>query len=94
MPPPEPVREGDAVSLSLRPEIIRLGDPPAGAANVLDGAVHDTVYLGELAQHQVRIGPDLELKAFEMNPKIVARDEQVEKTKVWVEPEDVVVLTR
>jgi iron(III) transport system ATP-binding protein len=93
VPPAAPVREGAGVAVSLRPEVIHLGPPPGGAdgANLFDGAVHDTIYLGELAQHQVRIG-DLELKVFEMNPRIVARDDQVEQAPVWVAPDDVVVL--
>ncbi len=92
-PPAEPVAEGAPVTLSIRPEIIRLGAPPAGAANVFDAGVHDTVYLGEIAQQHVRIGP-AEWKAFEMNPTVVALDETVAKTKVWFAPEDAVVLTK
>ncbi len=89
--PPEPVREGATVTISLRPEIIRLGPAPANAPNAFDGAGHDTVYLGELAQHQVRVD-DVELKVFEMNPRFVARDEDSVKTPVWFDPGDVVVL--
>ncbi len=93
--PPQPVRTGDPVTLSLRPETIRVGRPQAGAANVFDCAIHDTMYLGEVAQHQVTIAQGgVELKVFELHPKFVARDEHVEKTKTWFEPEDVVVLTK
>ncbi|MBN1268481.1 MAG: ABC transporter ATP-binding protein [Kiritimatiellae bacterium] len=90
---PERVEQGGGVAVSVRPEVIRLGSPPAGAPNVFDGAVHDTVYLGELAQHGVKIEGAPDLKVAEMNPRIVARDGRVEKTKVWFDPEDVVVLT-
>ena len=41
--------------LSVRPEVIRFDAPPVGMPNVLAGTVHDSVYLGEVAQHQVRI---------------------------------------
>ena len=93
--PPQPLRAGDPVTLSLRPETIRVGRPQAGAANVFDGAIHDTMYLGEVAQHQVTIAQGgVELKVFELHPKFVARDEHVEKAKAWFEPEDVVVLTK
>jgi hypothetical protein len=59
--------------------------------------VHHTVYLGEVAQHQVSLpsapagGPDINLRAFEVNPRIVARDAP-EPVTVWIAPEDVVVL--
>jgi iron(III) transport system ATP-binding protein len=89
--PPEPVREGASVTISLRPEIIRLDKVPPDTPNTFIGAGHDTVYLGELAQHQVRVG-DIELKVFEMNPRFVARDENSVRTPVWFAPEDVVVL--
>lgn len=93
--PPEPVRAGDKVTLSLRPETIRVGRPPSGAANLFDCAIHDTMYLGEIAQHQVTITPGgVELKVFELHPKFVARDEHVEQAKAWFEPEDVVILTK
>jgi iron(III) transport system ATP-binding protein len=96
---PEPVHEGASVTISLRPEIIRLGPAPArngvnparSGVNSFQGAGHDTVYLGELAQHQVRVG-DVELKVFELNPRFVARDENSVKTPVWFETGDVVVL--
>jgi hypothetical protein len=58
--------------------------------------VHDTVYLGEVAQHRVSIGenaqPTTDLKVFELNPKFVARDEARERATVWIDPADVVVL--
>jgi iron(III) transport system ATP-binding protein len=96
------LREGQPVTVSLRPETIRIA-PSASAdrPNVFDGLVHDTVYLGEVAQHQVTINhngataaaPETTVKAFELNPKIVARDEARERAKVWFDPADVVVLT-
>jgi hypothetical protein len=51
-----------------------------------------------MAQHQVKIPtllPDkenhLDFKAFELNPRIVARD-QAQEVRLWFAPEDVVVL--
>ena len=92
------LRDGQQVTLSLRPEAVRIS-ATAGAdrPNQFDAVVHDTVYLGEVAQHQVTIGHDgrqpTTMKAFEMNPKIVARDDARERAKVWFDPMDVVVLT-
>jgi len=90
---------GMTVTLCVRPEAVRLGPPPAGSMNVLHGEVHDTVYLGEVAQHQVTVWAEgsarreVVLRALEMNPRIVAR-ERAQATVVWVAPEDVVVLAR
>jgi iron(III) transport system ATP-binding protein len=91
---PPAVAPGGPVTLSLRPEVVRLGDPPADAPNVFDGAVHDTIYLGEVAQHLVNLGANgaTALKVFELNPRYVARDTTV-RAKVWFAPGDVVVLT-
>jgi len=88
---------GDAVTLSVRPEAVRLGAPPADAPNRFEGTVHHTVYLGEVAQHQVTLraaggtGDALNLKACELNPRIAARN-RAEPATVWVAPEDVVAL--
>ncbi|NQU10816.1 ABC transporter ATP-binding protein [bacterium] len=98
VPPPSPVPVGTPVTVSIRPEVIRLGDAPAGAVNVLDAAVHDTVYLGEIAQHQVTLlgdgGGQAVLKVFELHPRFVAQDAQTERVQAWVAPEDVVVLEK
>ncbi len=95
--PAAAVTQGSRVTLSIRPEVIRFDVPPAGAPNVLTGTVHDTVYLGEVAQHHVRIesregGGDMQWKAFDLNPRILARD-RVETARIWIAPEDVAVLT-
>lgn len=80
-----------SVTVSIRPEVIHVGKTTSAPQNRFDGIVHDTLYLGEVAQHVVRIG-NSELRAFELNPKIVARDEATERAAVWFDPADVVVL--
>jgi iron(III) transport system ATP-binding protein len=85
------LRTGDRVALSLRPEVLRLDDPPAGAVNRIAGMVHDTIYLGEMAQHQLRAEDGTNLKVFDINPRIIARDTE-ERAAVWVDPRDTVVL--
>jgi iron(III) transport system ATP-binding protein len=88
------IRSGDAVTISIRPEALKLGsDCPA--VNCFNATVHDTIYLGEVAQHVVRIkssGGAADLRCFELNPKFVARDDAVEEARVWVDPNDVVLL--
>ena len=64
-------------------------------ANRFAALIHDTIYLGEMAQHAVRIqgtAGDVELRAFEMNPKFVARDGATETVSISFAPGDVVVL--
>ncbi|WFB35032.1 ABC transporter ATP-binding protein [Kiritimatiellota bacterium B12222] len=86
---------GDEVSVSLRPETLHIGDASAGQPNVVEGIVHDTVYLGEVAQHQVRLGGDngKNVKVFDLNPRIIARNAP-QKATIWVDAQDVVVLPR
>jgi iron(III) transport system ATP-binding protein len=78
------------VILSIRPEVIHLGDASPNVPNVFSGSVHDTLYLGEMAQQQVKIA-DINFKVFELNPRILARD-QAQQASLWFAPEDVVVL--
>ena len=83
-----------AAALSVRPEAIRLGVPPAGAPALrLSGTIHGTVYLGETAEHLLDTGVAgvPELKVFELNPEVLARDES-RRAEAWVAPSDVVPL--
>ncbi len=82
---------GAPVTVSLRPEVIHLGPPPADVPNVFRGVVHSSIYLGEMAQHQVRFGA-IELKVFDLHPKIVANDGRQEEATVWFRPENAVLL--
>ena len=95
---PAGISPGSEVTVSIRPEAIRLEDASADRTNAFAGVVHDTVYLGEVAQHRVSIDNNgqvpTELKAFELNPKIVARDEARQRAAIWIDPADVVVLQR
>jgi len=97
--PHEPTEVGEVVSLSIRPEVIHLGHTtPPDERNVFDVEVHDTVYLGEMAQHEITVlpggdgGASLKLNAFDMNPEIVARDDDVQRAKMWIRADDIVVL--
>jgi iron(III) transport system ATP-binding protein len=84
---------GQTVTLSVRPEVIHVGPAPSDAGNVFRGVVHDSIYLGEMAQHLVRLG-GAELKVFDLHPQIVASGERQEEAPVWFRPENVVVLER
>jgi len=86
---PHEFAAGTKVNVSLRPEAINF-NPPGDAQNVLRGSVHDTIYLGEVAQHRITVN-GTELKAFDLNPKLVARDSS-EEADIWFAAEDVVIL--
>lgn len=90
------VSNGERVTVSLRPESIRLAPPADIKVNRCEGLLHDTVYLGEVAQHRLMIttpgggtGPDLNV--FELNPTVVAHAE-VLPVVFALAPADVVVL--
>jgi iron(III) transport system ATP-binding protein len=86
---------GSPVTLSIRPETIRIGNAPATQPNVIQGTVHDTVYLGEMAQHLVDLGDRNvpPLKVFELNPRHLACNQAMQAT-IWFDPSDAVILTR
>ena len=86
--PPTPRVVGDRVVLSIRPESVRVGPPPADAVNVFDGRVGETVYLGELAQHQVVIDGGPTFKVIELNPKI----DPTGQVQCHFDPADAVIL--
>ena len=83
---------GAAVRLCVRPESLHFTAPPAEAPNVLRGTLRDTVYLGEVAQHRFEVPGGVAFKAFEFNPRRIARDEAVEAV-AWIDPQDVVPLS-
>ncbi len=64
---------GARVWVSVRPESFRWGADGA-APNVVRGRRESAVYLGELAEHQVRVG-DRSLAVFQLNPGAVERSE-------------------
>ncbi len=83
---------GRTVWLSVRPEAVRLHTDKADGPNVFSGQLHGTIYLGEVAQHFVDVPGGITLKALEMRPKVVARDDERAEARLWVDPADVRVL--
>jgi len=80
---------GAEVWISIRPECLRLVRAGEVAPNTLRGRVEQVTYLGELAEHRVRVG-DTALALFELNARAERRDELVAS----VDPADVVLLPR
>lgn len=79
---------GRGVTLSVRPEAVRLGPAPAGQPNAFTASLADTVYLGEMAQRELRVG-QAALKAYEINPRPAAAGAAVD---LWIDPADIVLL--
>ncbi len=89
--------KGEKVTLSIRPEAWRLFDKntdstESSAGNVVAGRIGDSVYLGEVAQHQFQPsagGP--QLKIFELNPRFIGVGGERDIFAV-ADPRDVVAL--
>ena len=82
--------DGD-VTCSIRPEAIRLlGEGEPAPENVLTARRREVIYLGEMAQHLLRIGGDVPVKAFELNPRLLP---EAGETRIAFEPRDVVILS-
>jgi iron(III) transport system ATP-binding protein len=92
---PDGVAAGDRVTLCLRPEAVRFGQPSADTPNVLNGRYLESVYLGEVAQHRIGVRCDggaeaMAFTAFELNPSEGVRREGA-PAAVWIPPEQVIV---
>jgi putative spermidine/putrescine transport system ATP-binding protein len=55
---PVAAREGSTISLALRPEMVALGDGPAGA-NVIRGTVVDVSFLGSIVRMRIKVADDV-----------------------------------
>ena len=91
---PPGISEGDAVTISIRPEALAVADPDSAGdtAARIEGRLAETIFLGELAQHRVAVGEDLLLKVFEINPRQHADPRGRDRLTLTVLPEAVVVL--
>jgi iron(III) transport system ATP-binding protein len=92
----------DPITLSIRPECLRLDPAPAGAANMLEGQIRSTAYLGEVARHEIEVnatagsgeaGPGT-LTVFEIRPARGAPENGPVPVRLWVEATDVHALDR
>jgi iron(III) transport system ATP-binding protein len=96
---PGPAEQGRRVTLSIRPEAVRIASPSGSGPNLFEGRMHHSVYLGESAQHQVSLpvtekgwdGPEVVLKMLELSPRVVARDDS-RPVRIAILPEDVILL--
>ena len=78
------------VTLSVRPEALRIGEAHAGA-NRLEGTLRSTMYLGKVAQHLVALdGDGGDVKVFQPDPE--ALPAIGDRVRLSVDPGSVVVL--
>jgi iron(III) transport system ATP-binding protein len=82
---------GAEVTVSIRPECWELGRS-ASEHNAVRGRIGDSVYLGEVAQHEFLTPQGVKLRIFERNPR-AADASGLAELQASVAPEDVVVLT-
>ncbi|MEM1445511.1 MAG: ABC transporter ATP-binding protein [Planctomycetota bacterium] len=99
---PEDLPGTGNVTLSIRPESLRLGvDGQADAwpgHNRMTASRQRTIYLGEIAQYELAVHADenpeadaaLRLRAYELNPALLDRDDA--QTHLHVASDDVVIL--
>ena len=90
--PSEPFSEGQKVTLSIRPECVKLDTYPV-EENGFPGRIGESVYYGELAQYEFFSGEAFHLKVFELNPRYLNRVGQ-DGLYAYIDPDDVVVLSK
>ncbi len=89
--PAHPPASGVDVTLSIRPECWELHRAPV-TRNAVRGRIGESIYLGEVAQHEFVTHGGVKLKIFERNPRFIDGAQRGELYAA-VEPGDVVVLT-
>lgn len=82
--------KGTAVKVSIRPEALEPVRQGMTYANTLSVVIRQTEYLGELSDQIAEAADGIELKYFELNPRVALEPGQ--KVSVAVQPEDVVLL--
>jgi len=78
------------VTCSIRPEAIRIVDRPAPVNSPAARHVR-TMYLGDLAQHQLELSDGTGLRVLELNPSI--SHDRENSLQIYVDPRDIVILS-
>ena len=82
--------------VSIRPESITMvaeGEATDGSSPVMQGRLHESIFLGEIAQHLVQVDESISLKVLELNPGHQPLVKQGGLVTLSVAPEDVVLLS-
>jgi len=83
---------GERVTLSLRPECLRLADYK-GARNTISGTLDHYVYLGDTAQYLISAHEGQQVRITELNPQARPPEAESELFAV-IDPEDTLMLRR
>ncbi|NOY80515.1 MAG: ABC transporter ATP-binding protein [Kiritimatiellaeota bacterium] len=68
--PARDLTSGDPVTLSVRPEVIRIvTESDDAGSNTIRALLIDSMYLGDSVQYRFRVEGDLELRTTELNPR-------------------------
>ena len=94
---PEPVVNGQAATLAIRPEKIAISkEKPTDRHNVVPGKVHDIGYLGNISTYHVRLADGHIVKAQVANQRRISRRDFTWEDEVWLSWSDTagIVLTK
>lgn len=86
-------KPGDSVTCSLRPEcisVLHAAQPASTSANIITARHVEQVYLGELAQHSLRVNDRVLVRAYEMHPREAMQPGH--EVRLAFAPQDVVLL--
>ena len=81
----------ELVVIAIRPESLTLCDAPTDGVNAIDGHIERSVYLGEIAQYDLRASDGSIIRLSELNPSIV-RDPGKAWQHAQARKEDVIIL--
>jgi len=86
--------QGAGVTVSIRPEAVRFvsGSAAEDGPNRLEGTLRETVYLGEVAQHEVQVAEDVSIKVLQLHPKALPAAPG-EPVQIEFDPAETVILT-
>ena len=82
--------KGVEIICSIRPEAIEIHESPA-VTNAFSGICEETIYLGEMNQHHIRVAGDMLLRVIETNPK--AQVKVGKEVHLSIDPSDVITVS-
>jgi iron(III) transport system ATP-binding protein len=85
-PPQSALRIGQSVSLGFRPEAVEIGEQ---SINQMKASIAHVTYLGEVEQYELQVGPQVRIKACELNP--LAIRQPGEEMAIFVRPHNLIV---
>ncbi|GAB4385668.1 MAG: hypothetical protein Kow0022_12480 [Phycisphaerales bacterium] len=89
-PPHRSIAPGSEVTCSIRPEALAILREPVALG--WSGELLQTTYLGDIAQHVVRLADGVHVHVAELNPREVARNQPGAQLVLRTDPADVAIL--